>query len=260
MAKKVLIITAISFAVFFYIDDLFFQKIRQQLNELISQVGISHILAYTLVGIPIFTGVLVLHKRSFAESLGLNKSLPTALIFSLVCVIPMVFGYSVFYNFNSGVTLNDILIVSVAAGFFEELYFRGFLFGQLYRFTRFGFILSAFLGALLFAALHLYRDFGVFEFLLVFLITFVSGLIYGWVYVEWNFNLWVPIFLHLLINLSWELFAIGDDSSYANLFRFLTVVLFIVLTVVFKRRKGFPVEVTWRKLFFKKLNHFQQKI
>lgn len=261
MAKKVILVTVISFAGFFYIDDLFFKTVRQHLNELIDQLGISHILAYMLVGIPIFTGVLLLHKRrGFFESLGLNRSLLTAFIFSLLCVLPMLIGYSVFYGFNSDLTLNNFLIVGVAAGFFEELYFRGFLFGQLYRYTRFGFITTVLLAAVLYAALHLYRDPDLYEFILVFVIALISGLLFGWVYAEWNFNLWVPIFLHLFINLSWELFAIGDDSSYANLFRLVTVVVFIVLTIIYKRSKGISLEVTGRKLFYKKEELLQQQV
>lgn len=261
MAKKIIVITALSFAVFFFVDELLFQTLRQQLNEFINQLGISHILAYTIVGIPLFLGTLFLHKkRNFTASLGLNRSALTGFVFALLCVIPMLIGYSVFYDFNSEVTINEILIVGVAAGFFEELYFRAFLFGNLYRYTRFGFILSVFLTALFYAALHLYQDTDLFEFMLVFLITFASGLMFGWVYVEWNFNTWVPIFLHMFINLSWELFTIGDDSSYANLFRFVTVVVFIVLTILYKRRKHLPMEVRWRKLWMKRKVEVEEQV
>ena len=256
MAKKVLTITLLSFAVFFFIDELYFKFLRRELQEVIHQSGFSHILAYFLVGLPIYAGVFLLHKKKgFFDSLGLNRSLPTGIIFALVCTLPLLPVYSFFYEFNTALSLNEILIIGLAAGFFEELYFRGFLFGQLYRFTRLGFILSVFLGALLVGVANIIHGGDVVEFLLVFIITFLGGIIFGWVYAEWDFNLWVPIFLHIFLNLSWEMFKISGSAAgdfYANIIRLFTVVLFIVLTLVYKRRKGKRLEITRNKLFVKK--------
>lgn len=252
MAKKVLLITVLAFAGFFFIDEFFFRTLREVFFEIIGQRGVSHIITYTLVGLPISAGILLLHKKEgFFGSLGLNRSLLTGLIFALVCTLPMLLVYPFFYELSAELTLNKILIVGIAAGFFEELYFRGFLFGQLYRYTGLGFLLSAFLGALLYAAFHLFTGADVVEFALVFLITFVSGLIFGWVYVEWDYNLWVPVFLHMFINLSWEMFDI-EENSYANWIRLATVVVFIVLTVVYKKQKGLSMKITGRKLFRKR--------
>lgn len=254
MAKKVILISVISFAVFFFIDEFYFKILRQELNELIGQMGISHILAYSLVGIPIFAGILLLHKKKgFLESLGLNRSVLTGLIFSLVCTLPMFLIYPIFYDFNTEISLNQILIVGVAAGFFEELYFRGFLFGQFYRYTNFGFFSSAFLASLLVGVGHLFLGSDVVEIALIFFITFISGLIFGWVYSEWNFNLWVPVFLHIFINLSWEMFAI-KYNYYANFIRLATVILIVVLTFIYKKRKGLPMEITREHLIMKKSN------
>lgn len=166
----------------------------------------------------------------------------------------MFVGYAFFYNLNHDLTLNLILINAVAAGFFEELYFRGFLFGHLHRYTRLGFITSVLLAALLTGVAHIFLGSDVVEIILVYLITFIGGLIFSWIYTEWNFNLWMPIFLHMFINLSWEMFAISEHSqgdAYVNSFRLFTVVLAIVLTILYKKRKGIPPEVTWKRLFMK---------
>lgn len=251
MAKKVFLVTVISFAAFFFIDDLFFKFLRQELYELLGQLGSSHIISYAIVGIPIFAGAYLLHKNRIFDSLGLDRSVMTAFLFALVCSLPAFLLFPFFYNFNPEISLNKILIIGIAAGFFEELYFRGFLYGQLYRYTRCGFILSAFLAALLYAALHLFLGADLVELVLVFLIAFISGLIFGWVYTEWNFNLWVPVFLHLFINLSWEMFEIWDDS-YALMIRGFTVILFIALSVVYKIGNGRFLGITRHKLFIKK--------
>lgn len=256
MYKKVFLITILSFAGFFFIDELYFQDIRRALNEVINQLGLSQIITYLLVGIPIFAGVILLHKKhGFLESLGLDRSILTGFIFALLCTVPMFFVYMVFYEFNTEITLNKILIIGLSAGFFEELYYRGFLYGFLYRYTRLGFILAALTAALLVTILQIILGSDAGEIILVFFITFLSGLIYGWVYTEWNYNLWVPIFLHIFINLSWESFAIDQHEmggSYATLIRLATVILFITLTVIYKKRKGIPMEITRRQLFMKR--------
>ncbi len=70
----------------------------------------------------------------------------------------MLIGYAIVFDFNRNITTDEILVSAVAAGFFEELFFRGFLFGQLYRFSKLGFFPSVVIGALLFASMHLYQS------------------------------------------------------------------------------------------------------
>jgi hypothetical protein len=50
------------------------------------------------------------------------------------------------------------------------------------------------------------------------------------------------------------LFAAGDDALgglYANIFRVMTIVLVISATVIYKRRKGIPLEINRRTLWIK---------
>ena len=253
-----LLSTLLSFALYFFMDDLYFRTARGWLNEGIQQFGISHILAYAIFGIPIFVGILLLHpKKNFFEALGLNGSFPKAVIFALICTLPMFIGYALFFNFNTELSWNDIFIGVLAAAFFEELYFRGFLFGQLYRYSRLGFILSVFLGALLFGLVHLYQSTDMSELILIFLITFIGGIIFAWILVEWGYNIWVPVFLHLFMNLSWELFAVSENamgSTYANVFRLITVLLIIILTLLYKKKKGIPLEIRKRTIWLKHRN------
>ena len=256
MYKNVFWITILSFAGYFLIDELYFHEIRRALNDVINQAGVSQLITYTLVGIPIFAGTYLLHRKTgFFESLGLKRSILTGLFFALVCTVPMFFLYMIFYDFNTEITLNKILIIGLAAGFFEELYYRGFLYGFLYRYTRVGFILAALVAALLVAILLIFTGSDAGEIILIFLITFFSCLIYGWVYTEWDHNLWVPVFLHIFINISWEMFAIEKHEmggSYATLIRLATVILMVGLTIISKRRKGSPLDIRRGKWFMKK--------
>lgn len=254
---KVTLVTVVTYGVHFFFDDIYFKNIRDSINEVINQFGISHIIAYIIVGVPIFAGTLLISgRKEFVSSLGLNKSFLKALAFSILCTSPMFLGFSLLFDLNTGISLNRILVAILAAAFFEELYFRGFLFGQLFKHTSLGFISSVFLGALLFGLIHLYQSNDFAELVGIFLITFIGAILFAWVYVEWDYNLWVPIMLHLLMNLAWEIFNAGDNALggvYSNVFRTITIALIITITVLYKRRKGIPLTINKRTVFTKKL-------
>lgn len=72
--------------------------------------------------------------------------------------MPMLLGALLFFKFNQQIDIENLIAGTIIAGFMEELYFRGFQFGQLFRKTDLGFIPSIFLGALIFAPGHLYQS------------------------------------------------------------------------------------------------------
>ena len=251
---KITIIIAISFLVYNFIQETFFTKIGTWINGFINNKGISHLITYSIVGLPLFLGVFLINKNIFFESLGLNKSVPRGFIFSLICTLPMLIGYAFIFDFNKKITSDDILIGAVCAAFFEELYFRAILFGQIYRYTRLGFIPSILGGAVLFASAHLYQsqDFGTL--VGIFVTTFLGAVLFAWAYVEWENNLWIPIFLHLFMNLFWLLFSAGENALgtfYPNIFRAITISLIIVLTIIYKKKKGEKLEVNKNTLLWK---------
>lgn len=253
---KILIITLISFGASFLIDETYFKEIRKWFHGLINQWGISHIMAYLIVGLPIFVGILILHKKDkFFFSLGLDKSLfLKGIVYSLLCTLPMFIGYALLFDFNTAFSLNSFLVTVIAAALFEELYYRGFLFGQLYRYTNLGFIPSVLIGAILFGLMHLYQGTELNETIGIFIITFLGSILYAWVYVEWNYNLWIPIFLHLFMNLSWGLFSAAENAlggKYANIFRLITILLIIGLTIVYKLKNNLNFKINKRTLLKK---------
>ncbi len=117
---------------------------------------------------------------------------------------------------------------TLLAGFMEELLFRGFLFGLLFRFCGWGFIPASMAGAVVFGLGHLYQGSSIPEVAGVYLVTAMGAVWFAWLYIEWNNNLWLPVFLQILMNFSWTLFdmssnAIGD--VFPNLFRMITIAL-----------------------------------
>ncbi|PVW12416.1 CPBP family intramembrane glutamic endopeptidase [Marixanthomonas spongiae] len=255
-STKTLLIVIISFGVYFILDDMYFKSLRELIFEFTNHVGVSHIITYLISGIPLILGtILISHKSGFFKSLGLNKSIFRAFLFSLICTLPMYIGFSFIFDINTDISINTLLISVLSAGFFEELFFRGFLFGLIFRKTKLGFIPSVFFGAVYFGLLHLYQSTELAESIGIFLITFLGGIIFAWVYTEWKFNIWIPIFLHMLMNLSWELFSVSENalgSLYSNIFRFVTIGLIIGLTVALKRQNELKLEINKRNLLRKK--------
>jgi len=252
---KVLLIYFISFAVYFVLDDMYFKVVRKWFYELSNQFGTSHILTYAISGIPLFLGtILMSRKTSLFDSLGLNKSIVKGFLFSLICTLPLFLGYSFVFDFNPKISLDTLLISIVSAGFFEELFFRGFLFGQLFKNTKLGFVPSVFFGALSFGLIHLYQSTELAELVGIFLITFLGGILFSWAYAEWNYNIWVPIFIHMLMNLSFELFSAGENALggiYMNIFRIMSIILIIAITVIYKKRKKIRLEINKNTIWIK---------
>lgn len=194
---------------------------------------------YLLGAIPVFVSLLWLHKRNFMASIGLQlKGLFSGFAFALLFTLPMFIGFAMNGTVNTSITVNSFLVMVLISGLGEELFFRGFLFGQLFRFSRWGFIPAVLINGLIFGALHLYQGKDIYSSLSVFGITSLGALLFCWVYAEWNNNLWVVIWLHALMNCSWLVFSVSQDATgtlYANVFRGITIILVIIGTIGYKK-------------------------
>ena len=166
----------------------------------------------------------------------------------------MLIGYMIHFKAISKINLEILFINTLSSAFFEEIIFRAFLIGILYRFTRLGFLSSALLGSLLFAQVHLYQSQNITELTEIFAITFLGSIFFSWVYFESEYNLWTAIFLHFFMNLYWEIFNVSENVSgnlYGNLYKLISIAILIVVIIYFKRKNKIPFEVTWKSLFIK---------
>lgn len=253
---SVIVITLLSFGFYFLLSRTYFSELRIWVNGFVPDLGTSHLLVYIIVSIPIVLGASIINEfKRCQTTLGLNRSILKGVIFPFICVLPMFIGFACIFPFNTALTTEDVLISGVAAAFFEEFIFRGFLFGQLFRFTKLGFVPSVLLGAFLFAAMHLYQSDDIPTLIGIFSTTFMGAVLFAWLFAEWNYNLWVPIFLHFFMNLSWMLFAVSENALggfYANIFRIATITLAITGTLFYKRRKQLPLAIKKETIWIKK--------
>ena len=208
---------------------------------------------YNLLQIASCVGAIVgTHRVRVAramEELGLHARFGRAATFSFIAALPMLLAFAFFFPLNPKMTVLSVVVGCFLAPFAEELVFRGYLFGQLYRRGRWGFWLSALIPSALFALGHAYQAGGPLELAGIFTVTGLGGLLGCWLYLRWNGNLWIVFGLHCLMNLWWELFGVADTALggwIANGARLLTIALAIILTV-YKDRfwKPVPGESNW---------------
>jgi hypothetical protein len=248
---KTILVVVISFSLYLFFKD-YFKTIKTWIDTITHFGLLSYFLTYIVIGIPLFIGTYVINKkRNIWKDLGLTDNIIKPFIYALLFSIPMLLGGFLFFELNTELNIQNVLAGSIVIGFIEELFFRGFLFGQLYKNTKFGFIPAIIFGALVFATGHLYQSNEFGELIGIFAVTFFGAILFAWLYVEWNFNLWIPIFLHALMNLSWELFNMDETALgglLPNILRGLTIALAIVFTIVYKRKHNLELAITKKNL------------
>lgn len=69
-------------------------------------------------------------------------------------------------------------------------------------------------------------------------ITGLGGLLFGWLYARWGFNIWPPILELARLNGVWTFFALGKNAlggEIGNIVRFGTVALTLHVTLAMRR-------------------------
>ena len=197
-----------------------------------------HILTQVLF--PMIIWVLLFGLRKGLTYSGLLAPVIPALVVGLLATTPMWLGFWLLSDQPAQWPWSTLLKQALITGLVEESLFRALLFGMLFRCAGWRFLPAAGLAALLFGIGHLYQGGSVLSALSIFAITAIGSLWFSWLYLKWNFNLWVPIFMHALMNAWWIVFsvdqtALGDVT--ANVLRILTIAVSIVLTLVWNQHR-----------------------
>lgn len=191
-------------------------------------------------------GISLAHQygvKRAARELGMTGPLGRGVAFGLVASAPMLVAFAIGFELNPKMTFLSVAVGCFIAPFAEEVVFRGYLFRQLYQRAQLGFWLSALVPSVLFAAGHAYQSSDPKELIGILTITGLGSVLGCWLYVRWQYNLWVIVALHSAMNLWWEVFAVDDTALggwLANGARLLTIVCAILLTI-FKDRFWSPL-------------------
>jgi hypothetical protein len=172
-------------------------------------------------------------KKSPFQVLGLNTGFLESLKWAFICCLPIFIGYPCIASFDHDINLNTFYSNLISAGFFEEFMYRGFLFGILFFYADWGFIPAILFPSVVFASGHLYQAHDLSSALGVFAFTSLASVGFALAYVVWK-SLWMPIFLHAFMDITWELFDLHGGAlgnSTANIFRFATIGLVIFFII-----------------------------
>lgn len=182
--------------------------------------------------------------KNILNNIGLNRGLLIGLLFSTISVSPMIISSAIIGKIDGNLNFGVLLHKTIFAGFFEEFFFRGFLFGILFRKLKWGFIPASLLGSVIFGLGHIYQGSTLIDIIAVFSITAMGAIWFAWLYIEWENNLWIPIFLHIMMNVSWTLFNVSENALggiYTNIFRAITIALTIIITICYHKKRGLRI-------------------
>lgn len=121
----------------------------------------------------------------------------------------------------------------------EEVVYRGLAVGALILWAGWRWWAACLLPALLFGLVHAGQGTDLGSVAGVVAITGLGGLLFGWLFVRWGFNLWPPILLHVGLNSLWIVFALGETALggwLGNGLRLAVVAGAVILTWVMTRR------------------------
>ncbi|MFP3832218.1 CPBP family intramembrane glutamic endopeptidase [Chryseobacterium sp. SIMBA_028] len=245
----------LGFTIYYFFDLFCFKSIQQFSKELFHSKAIAHIIAYLVSLVPLVITLKILFpKKDILNLFSLDRPIIKGFVLAFLGTLPMLIGYFIHFKINITINTESLFINTISSAFFEEIIFRAFLIGTLFRFTKLGFLSSVVLGSLLFAQVHLYQSQKTKELIEIFAITFLGSVFFAWVYFEQNFNLWGAIFLHALMNLYWEIFNVSENVSgnlHGNLFKFLSLFLIIGIIIYHRRKNKIHFQITWKSLFIK---------
>jgi hypothetical protein len=227
------IVVILTFLTLRYIKYVFAYLIfgKEAWNEMDFHLKVS-ILNYSQI-IIVFVVTALLFKKLPFEFLGLKNDLLKGFLYGFLFTVPMFLGYGYMAGFKTDISLTDVHMDMVLAGFFEEFLFRGFVFGILYYYAGWGFISAVLIPSVFFGIAHLYQAETFSDGIGVFIFTILASAGFAWFYIAWK-SLWMVIFLHGFMDLAWDMFSVqsnvtGDMNS--NIFRFATLGIAIFFSV-----------------------------
>ncbi|MGQ0742303.1 MAG: CPBP family glutamic-type intramembrane protease [Alphaproteobacteria bacterium] len=161
-----------------------------------------------LIGLLLVTGSF---RAAYREA-GISRNPLPAIVFALLATAPLWATLAATVPLNDRLDGNRIVLFDVLFPFSEEFFYRGFAFGLLFRRARLGFWLCALIPAAAIAAGQLYQAASLESAGMPVALTALGGILFCWLFMKWNFNLWVPVAMSVAMNMWWDVFAVGEGD------------------------------------------------
>ncbi len=170
------------------------------------------------------------------NAIGLAVIIACSIFFFSLILVAIILDVRVVINTDTTLkSCISVFLTSLIVAFYEELFFRGFIFVTLYKVTH-SFWLSLVVSSVLFAGLHNLSNNGQF-FALNFAHVLIGSIVIGGLFFYYG-NLWGPIVLHALFNIlnnldifRFQEFRIGGQQMITFMGTGIQIVLFSVFMI-----------------------------
>ncbi|MCU0882564.1 MAG: CPBP family intramembrane metalloprotease [Hyphomonadaceae bacterium] len=165
---------------------------------------------------------------------GIGQSPRAALALGAAVFLPSAVLAGLVLGFDSGEPLQDHLWLTFGGPVMEEFLYRGLAIGVLMQLCNWRFLPAALAPAVLFGLAHVIQGEDPGSIAGIVAITFAGGLLFGWLFVRWGFNLWPAIVLHVGLNGLFNAFPLGDSAIlgwFGNGLRLAVAAAFLAVTL-----------------------------
>jgi membrane protease YdiL (CAAX protease family) len=143
---------------------------------------------------------------------GLQASIRRPALWALLWLAPAFAACLVFARIAPDVRGQDIAWLGIGGPLAEEFVYRGLALGVLIRWCGWPIWLACVWPAVFFGAAHFGQGEDWSSVAGIVAITGLGGILFGWLFVRWRFNLWPPVFLHVGLNTIWLVFDLGENA------------------------------------------------
>lgn len=143
---------------------------------------------------------------------GLQAPIRKPALWALVWLLPAIAVGLMFAKIATDLHVSDIAWKGIVGPFAEEFVYRGLALGVLIRWCGWPIWLACIWPAVFFGVAHFGQgqDWGSIAGIVA--ITGFGGVLFGWLFVRWRFNLWPAILLHVGLNSVWLVFELGENA------------------------------------------------
>lgn len=143
---------------------------------------------------------------------GLGASPVRPLFWAVLIVAPAVFVCLLTTQPVPGLQAGDVFALAVVGPLIEEFVYRGLAVGVLVRLCGWHWLPACLWPAVFFGAVHAAQGSDLESIAGVVAITGLGGVLFGWLFVRWGYNLWPAVLLHIAMNALWLIFDLGEDA------------------------------------------------
>jgi membrane protease YdiL (CAAX protease family) len=157
-----------------------------------------------------------LHRRGVrgtAAELGLTRPVLPALALALVATAPLLVGLALrARRVDPAFAPAEVFYTAGYSSFAEDLVYTGFAVRQLHRRAGWPFRLAVLGVAVTFGLGHVEKGRTLAEMAALFAFTGAGLAAFAWLFLAWGDNLWVPVAMHVLLDLWWAVFGAGSTA------------------------------------------------